>query len=101
MVQYFDESKVTLLRFADQLVRELRLIQDMEKQAKKPTRASFDYLSETTRVRQRLANAVDEPSLQRGHDDFAALATKVMFYRLAISLHLHSPDTESPTAIAK
>jgi hypothetical protein len=80
-------AKSTMLRFADQLLRELEAIQETERSAKMLPRTTLDHIGEGRRIRVRMVESDTQEALQRVHDDFAALVQKVMFHRMAVKLH--------------
>jgi hypothetical protein len=84
---YFDDAKSTLLRFADQLLREISAIQELEQSVKVSPKTATEHTGEAKRIRVRICESDTQEALQHLHDEFAALALKVMFYRMAVKLH--------------
>ena len=83
-MDYVDNVKLTIIRFADQLLREIIEIQNFEPHDFRIAKTTGAFLDEGRSLRQQIGDAADDAALQKAHDLLTSLVTRVMFHRLAV-----------------
>ncbi len=87
---YLEKVKGDLVKFIDQLHREVDEISQLEDDELRSTRTSANLKEDILSIKAQVAAATDEPVLQRLHEIFAGLATKAMFHRMAANLRVQA-----------